>query len=58
MYKSFRAFEKKTPNEEELIPASAEAKICLNCPLPAKKCKPLSCERYKAEIKKIKGAVK
>ncbi len=34
--------------------ASAEALICLNCTLPENKCKPLNCQRYKEEIKKIK----
>lgn len=33
---------------------SAEASICLNCTLPAKKCNPSNCQRYKEEKKKIK----
>lgn len=38
--------------------SSAEARICLECPLPAEKCKnPLECKRYKEERKKLlKGA--
>ena len=35
--------------------ASAEALICLDCPLPAKKCKPGVCQRYKDELKKLRG---
>lgn len=34
--------------------ASAEALICLNCPLPAEKCRPSRCKRYDEEMKKIK----
>ena len=30
-----------------------EQKICLNCPLPAKKCNG-NCKRYKEELKKLK----
>ena len=32
---------------------SEVAKICLNCPLPANKCHPGICKRYKEERKKI-----
>ena len=35
--------------------ASAEALICLDCPLPAEKCKPNVCQRYKDEITKLRG---
>ena len=34
--------------------ASPEAKICLTCPLPAKKCRPNVCQRLKDELNKIK----
>ena len=34
--------------------ADPEALICLNCNLPANKCKPLNCQRYKDEMRKIK----
>lgn len=51
---------KLVPNVQEGIDdfylpqhASKEAKICLECPLPASKCNPTSCKRYKEEIKKI-----
>ena len=44
----------KTPVEEITFTASAEAKICLNCPLPAKKCRPRICKRYKEEMQKLK----
>lgn len=49
--KGERASEMFVPNERN---ASAEALICLNCPLPANKCKPNVCQRYKEEMKKIK----
>ena len=39
----------------EVIRATQEARICLNCTLPAKECKPLSCKRYKEEKRKIKN---
>ena len=32
-----------------------EASICLNCDLPAHKCKGGSCKRYDEEIKKIRS---
>lgn len=35
--------------------ASDEARICTECPLPAKKCRPLSFKRYKEEMQKIKS---
>lgn len=37
---------------------SREARICTECPLPAKSCKPLSCKRYKEEMQKIKAEEK
>ena len=33
--------------------SSAEARICLECPLPAEKCKPSTCSRYKEERAKM-----
>lgn len=38
-----------------VVGASEEARICTECPLPAKKCRPLSCKRYKEEMQKIKS---
>lgn len=35
--------------------ASAEALICLTCPLPAEKCNLNCCKRYKEEMLKLKG---
>ena len=40
---------------EPIIPyAGKVARICLECPLPARECKPSVCKRYKDELKKIK----
>ena len=33
---------------------SKEAKICLECQLPSRQCKPGVCKRYKEEMRKIK----
>ena len=33
---------------------SEEAKICLECPLPAKSCKPSTCKRYTEEVKQLR----
>lgn len=57
MNKLIRTHNKRTSqrNDEPSIPyASKEARICLECPLPAKSCKPSVCQRYKDEMKKIK----
>ena len=49
-----------TGRSEMYIPlnSSEEARICLECPLPAEQCKnPLECKRYKEEREKLlKGA--
>ena len=45
-----KATEMYRPNE---LKASAEAWICLNCPLP--ECNKVKCTRYETEIKNIKG---
>lgn len=49
--KGTRESEMFVPNEKN---ASAEALVCLNCPLPAEKCRPSRCKRYEEEMKKIK----
>ena len=36
-----------------LINAGTKESICLDCDLPAKKCRGLRCKRYKEELKKI-----
>lgn len=41
----------KSERSDLTPPASAEANICLNCPLDD--CKPQSCERLKKEKKKL-----
>lgn len=49
-------FRRKTNRSRGLgVCASEEARICTECPFPAKKCKPLSCKRYKEEMQKIKS---
>ena len=50
--KGERASDIFQPNERN---ASAEALICLNCPLPANQCKPNVCKRDKEEMKKLRG---
>lgn len=49
--KGERASEMFRPDERNANPV---ALICLKCPLPANKCKPNTCQRYKEEMKKIK----
>ena len=48
-------YNKQEKASEDFVPtnASAEAQICLNCPLP--KCKPDTCKRLKEERQKLKG---
>lgn len=50
--KGERVSEPFRPNERL---ASAEALICLKCPLPANACKPSICKRYKEEKLKVNG---
>ena len=49
--KGIRESEMFRPDERN---ANAEALICLKCPLPANKCKPSTCKRYKEEMGKLK----
>ena len=35
------------------INAGTKESICLSCDLPAKKCKPLKCKRYKEKLKEL-----
>lgn len=41
-----------------MVESSAEAKICLECPLPVNECNPLNCKRYMEEKQKIKAEEK
>lgn len=50
----FSTIKKKAISDTMKLRASAEAKICFYCPLLSKKCRPLSCKRYKEELKKLK----
>ena len=49
------AFEVKVVVDGHIYMPSEEAKICLNCTLPEKYCKPHRCNRYKEEKKKLKN---
>ena len=45
---------KRTSTRHTYLSASEEAMICLNCPLPAKSCNTMSCQRFDEEKRKIK----
>jgi hypothetical protein len=45
---------KRTSTKNIYLTASEEARICLNCPLPAKSCNTMSCQRFDEEKKKLK----
>ena len=47
-------FIKRTSTKHTYLSASEEAMICLNCPLPAKSCNTMSCQRFDEEKRKIK----
>lgn len=51
----FGFIKNKTPHSVVKIGESEEAKICLNCPLPANKCGSKRCKRYDEEKMKLKN---
>lgn len=54
LLRRFSSLSKKAVSDNMRLKPSEKAKICFDCPLPAKKCNLRSCKRYEEEIKKLR----
>jgi hypothetical protein len=54
MRAGFNALMNKAVTDTFKIRKGSVEGICLDCPLPAKKCRPSNCKRFNEELKKLK----